>query len=60
MPKQPIVCPDGKENTGNQTDPGHPCVTNVPKLARCLGTLTDRWQGQSQVVYSHPAHPAYG
>lgn len=36
MPKKIIICADGTWNTENDNDNGHPCPTNVIKIARAL------------------------
>lgn len=36
MPKKIIICADGTWNKEDKTDQGHPCPTNVVKIARAL------------------------
>lgn len=49
MPKKLIICADGTWNKQDETDQGHPCPTNVVKIARALRQSDD--QGVPQVVH---------
>lgn len=49
MSKKIIICADGTWNTENKTDNGHPCPTNVAKVANAL--VRDATGGQ-QVVHT--------
>jgi uncharacterized protein (DUF2235 family) len=52
MPKRLIVCCDGTWNTADQAIAGHPCPTNVTKLA--LSIAAKNSAGVRQCVYYHP------
>src|SRR5215207_1855050 len=49
MPKKIIICADGTWNKEDENDQGHPCPTNVVKIARGLRQNDDR--GIPQVVH---------
>lgn len=49
MPKKIIICADGTWNKEDETDQGHPCPTNVVKIARAL--RQSNAQGVPQVVH---------
>lgn len=51
MPKRLVVCCDGTWNTPDQESRGHPCPTNVTKLA--LGVAGTADDGREQRVFYH-------
>jgi uncharacterized protein (DUF2235 family) len=51
MPKRLIVCCDGTWNTADQAEDGHPCPTNVTKIA--LSMAPEDSAGGRQCVYYH-------
>jgi uncharacterized protein (DUF2235 family) len=50
--KRLVICCDGTWNTPDEVKDGHPCQTNVAKLARAVVTPQDT-QGIEQRVYYH-------